>query len=73
MGGENGYRLSNMLIPGFQPKYRTLNLRNTQCELECSNFEIVFANEYFPYQKFFNMKALIYYGKVIEWEFPDLM
>ncbi|WP_368651912.1 methyltransferase domain-containing protein [Ornithinibacillus sp. 4-3] len=71
VGGENGNRLSNMLIPGFQPKYRTLNLRNTQCELECSNFEIVFANEYFPYQKFFNMKALIYYVKVIEWEFPE--
>lgn len=59
-----------MLIPGFKPKYKTLNLRNTQHELNDSDFEIVFADEYFPYQKFFNMKGLIYYAKVIEWEFP---
>ncbi|MBM7542577.1 methyltransferase domain-containing protein [Amphibacillus cookii] len=70
VGGENGNRLSNMLIPEFQPRYRTLNLRNTQRDLEESDFEIKFANEYFPYQKFFNMEALIYYAKVIEWEFP---
>ncbi len=70
VGGENGNRLSNMLIPDFQPKYRNLNLRNIQHELNDSGFEIVFADEYFPYQKFFNMKGLIYYAKVIEWEFP---
>ncbi|MEK1833604.1 hypothetical protein AAAC51_45795 [Priestia megaterium] len=27
VGGENGNRLSNMLIPSFQPKYATLNLK----------------------------------------------
>lgn len=70
VGGKNGNRLSNMLIPDFQPEFINLNSRNTQHELENSHFEIVFANEYFPYQKFFNMKALIYYAKVIEWEFP---
>ncbi|WP_085992084.1 class I SAM-dependent methyltransferase [Oceanobacillus senegalensis] len=70
VGGENGNRLSNMLIPNFQPQYRNLNLRNTLCDLKKRDFEIMFADEYFPYQKFFNMKALIYYVKVIEWEFP---
>ncbi len=53
VGGENGNCLSNMLIPDFQPKYRNLNLRNIQHELNDSGFEIVFADEYFPYQKFF--------------------
>ncbi|GIO26309.1 methyltransferase domain-containing protein [Ornithinibacillus bavariensis] len=70
VGGENGNRLSNMLIPDFQPRFRNLNLKNTQHDLEESDFEIIFANEYFPYQKFFNMESLIYYAKVIEWEFP---
>ncbi|TDB49540.1 methyltransferase domain-containing protein [Bacillus sp. CBEL-1] len=70
VGGKNGNRLSNMLIPSFQPKYATLNLKNTLQDLKECNFEIMFADEYFPYQKFFNMKALIYYAKVIEWEFP---
>ncbi|MFE7083280.1 methyltransferase domain-containing protein, partial [Priestia megaterium] len=70
VGGKNGNRLSNMLIPSFQPKYATLNLKNTLRDLKECNFEIMFADEFFPYQKFFNMKALIYYAKVIEWEFP---
>lgn len=70
VGGKNGNRLSNMLIPNFKPKYGSLNLKNTVQELKEHNFEIMFADEFFPYQKFFNMKALIYYAKVIEWEFP---
>jgi SAM-dependent methyltransferase len=71
VGGKNGNRLSSMLIPGFKPKYETLNLRNTLRDLKDYNFEVMFADEYFPYQKFFNMEALIYYAKVIEWEFPE--
>ncbi|WP_107839413.1 hypothetical protein [Metasolibacillus meyeri] len=59
-----------MLIPDFQAKYRNLNLSNTLLDFKKRDFEITFADEYFPYQKFFNMKALIYYIKVIEWEFP---
>jgi SAM-dependent methyltransferase len=71
VGGKNGNRLSNMLIPRFKPKYETLNLRNTLRDLKDYNFEIMFSDEYFPYQKFFNMEALIYYARVIEWEFPE--
>jgi SAM-dependent methyltransferase len=70
VGGKNGNRLSNRLIPNFLPKYEALNLRNTLRDLKEYNFDIKFADEYFPYQKFFNMEALIYYAKVIEWEFP---
>ncbi|MEI3604809.1 hypothetical protein SPD48_03820 [Pseudogracilibacillus sp. SE30717A] len=60
-----------MLIPNFQPQFETLNLENTVEDLKKYNFEIIFADEYFPFHKFFNMEALIYYVKVIEWEFPE--
>lgn len=70
VGGKNGNRLSNMLIPNFLPKYEDLSLRNILRDLKEYNFDILFADEYFPYQKFFSMEALIYYAKVIEWEFP---
>ncbi|GEN89192.1 class I SAM-dependent methyltransferase [Oceanobacillus sojae] len=70
VGGENGNRLSNMLIPDFQPRYKSLNLKNTQRDLEENEFDIIFADECFTYQKFFNIQALIYYANVIEWEFP---
>lgn len=70
VGGKNGNRLSNMLIPNFQPKYKDLNLKNTVQNLKKLNIDIIYADEYFPYQKFFNMKALIYYANTIEWEFP---
>ncbi|GEM_PF-4094540 len=52
VGGKNGNRLSHMLIPDFQPKYENLNLNNTIQELEKYNFEIMFTDEFFPYQKF---------------------
>ncbi|WP_226666281.1 methyltransferase domain-containing protein [Metabacillus litoralis] len=70
VGGENGNRLSKILIPNFQPKYETHNLMNTLHDLKENDLDIMFAEEVFPYQKFFNMKALIYYAKVIKWEFP---
>ncbi|WP_299093278.1 class I SAM-dependent methyltransferase [uncultured Metabacillus sp.] len=70
VGGENGKRLSNMLIPNFLPSYETFTMKTVLEVLNEHKFEIMFADEYFPYQKFFNMEALIYYAKVIEWEFP---
>lgn len=70
VGEQNGNRLSQMLIPNFQPKYENFNLKNTVQTLKKHYFDILFADEYFPYQKFFTMKALIYYTKIIEWEFP---
>jgi len=70
VGGKNGNRLSNLLIPNFVPKYETLHLKNSLRNLSEHHFKIMLADEYFPYQKFFTMKALIYYARVIEWEFP---
>ncbi|WP_206099723.1 hypothetical protein [Longirhabdus pacifica] len=71
VGGQNGRRLSNMLIPHFIPKYEEWKLHNTSQQLQKEHFEIIYANEYHPYQKFFTIEALIYYAKVIQWEFPD--
>ncbi|GAF11553.1 methyltransferase [Bacillus sp. JCM 19046] len=70
VGERNGKRLADLLLGDHQPAFEGLNLRNTVEELEGASFEIVQAEEFFPDQTFFSMKALIYYVKVIEWEYP---
>jgi len=39
--------------------------------LKNKDFTILESNEYFPKLKFFDVGALVYYAKIIEWEFPN--
>jgi SAM-dependent methyltransferase len=70
VGGKNNEILSNRLIKNFQPQYSHLNLNYAVNELERNSFEILYENEYFPYLHFYDVGAIVYYAKIIEWEFP---
>lgn len=35
------------------------------------NLKHLYSDEYFPYLRFFDVGALVYFAKIIEWEFPD--
>ncbi|MGO1369195.1 hypothetical protein [Senegalia sp. (in: firmicutes)] len=39
--------------------------------LKEAGFEILYTNEYFPQNKFYDVGTLVYFAKVIEWEFPN--
>lgn len=71
VGGENNCDLSRQLIDSFQPKFPEHNLKNNITQLEANGFEIIRAEESFPFIRFYDVGALAYYAKVIEWEFPD--
>lgn len=71
VGESNGDRLAQMIIGDVKSSFAAWNLTNTLAHLKASSFEIRQADEYYPCQKFFTMKALIYYVKVIEWEYPN--
>lgn len=71
VGGKNNEILSKALIDNFNPLYADNTLDNTLKNLENSLFKILYANEYFPYLRFKDIGAIIYFAKVIEWEFPN--
>lgn len=71
VGGQNNEILSKALIKGFTPLYEDNTLENNQKKLESNLFEILYANEYFPYLRFKDIGAVVYFAKIIEWEFPD--
>lgn len=70
VGGRNNESLSNRLIKGFEPQFKNVDLNNRVKELEENSFGIIYKEEYFPYLRFYDVGAIVYFAKIIEWEFP---
>ncbi|NFE93534.1 class I SAM-dependent methyltransferase [Clostridium botulinum] len=71
VGGKNNEVLSNVLIKDFKPLYSENTLDNNLRNLEKNSFEILYSKEYFPYLRFKDIGAIVYFAKIIEWEFPN--
>jgi len=72
VGGQNNRELSKLLL-GKDPNVIDSNFSLQSTEKELSNAGLVISEgkEYFPFRKFYDVGALVYYAKIIEWEFPD--
>lgn len=70
VGGKNNESLSKKLIPNFQPSYSDLLLDNEDEKLRAEGFTILFGNEYYPYLRFYDVGAIVFYAKIMKWEFP---
>ncbi len=46
-----------------------MTLNQTVKRLEDVGFEIIYKNECFPKIKFFDLGAVVYFAKIIQWEF----
>ncbi len=71
VGGKNNEVLSKALIKDFKPLYPENNLKDVQNKLEKNSFNIIYGDEFFPYLRFYDVGAIVYFAKIIEWEFPD--
>ncbi|MBM7833317.1 class I SAM-dependent methyltransferase [Clostridium sardiniense] len=71
VGGKNNESMSKRLIKDFKPQFSNINLDNVVIELEENSFDIIYQNEYFPYLRFYDVGAIVYFAKIIEWEFPN--
>lgn len=71
VGGKNNEGMSKRLIKDFKPQFPNINLNNALRELEENSFDIVYKNECFPYLRFYDIGAIVYFAKIIEWEFPN--
>lgn len=72
VGGKNNKELSRYLL-GNYPDTITMdfNLESTLREVKSSGLKIMEAEEYFPHSRFYDIGALVYFAKIIQWEFPD--
>jgi hypothetical protein len=70
VGGKNNRELSKFLLENdlMDPNF---NLQSTQNDLLNAGFNISDGRECFPLLKFYDVGALVYFAKIIEWEFPD--
>jgi len=70
VGGMNNHALSKYLIDDFKPLYPEITLDNFIADLNNEAFDILFKAEAFPSLEFYDVGALVFFAKVIEWEFP---
>lgn len=71
VGEKNNVRLREKLIGDDTIIFPGWNLQNVISTIEKAEFEILYQNEYFPNLKFFDVGAITYFAKIIEWEFPN--
>lgn len=70
MDGRNNLPLSRLLIRDFSPQHPDRNLIIAVKHLEKCGFEIPKARESFIPLESYDVGALVWYAKVIPWEFP---
>lgn len=71
VGGKNNNDLSRRLIENFEPEFSNHVLNYYLEGLKSLNYEIIQSNEFFPFVRFYDIGALVYFAKIIEWEFPN--
>ena len=72
VGAENDRKLVEMLLPKYKDlPYAEHYLNIKQQEISEQGFEILESGETFQPIKFFDTGALVWFAKIIEWEFPN--
>ncbi len=70
VGGKNNIDLSRRIIENYTSEYADFCLAKEIQKFTQHDFKSLFMQEYFPYLRFFDVGAVVYYAKIIEWEFP---
>ncbi len=71
VGGENNFRLNEILQDNPMKSFENWNLDNAVKEIEIAGFEIGERVEAFPTTRFLDIGAIVYYLRMIPWQFPD--
>lgn len=72
VGGLNNKELSKILLNDFKEETSSDHTLKINIELLTNKgFTIIKSDEYFPKLKFFDVGALVYFAKIIQWEFPN--
>lgn len=69
VGEDNERDLVELLTPGAPKKFHGLNLTEQQAKFISRGFSILYSDEAFSTIEFFDVGALVWFAKIIEWEF----
>ena len=69
VGEDNERDLVELLVPGTPRKFHGLNLTEQQAKFISNGFSILYSDEAFSTIEFFDVGALVWFAKIIEWEF----
>ena len=70
VGGSNDEALSQLLLEDYNPQFPEFTLTNEQKAIHNHGFDILLAAEEYPYLRFFDIGAIVYFAKIVPWEFP---
>ncbi|MEG0775004.1 class I SAM-dependent methyltransferase [Clostridium sp.] len=72
VGGRNNKELSKFLL-GDYPNIISFdfNLETNLKGIEAASLKVLQKAEFFPISRYYDIGALVYYCKIIQWEFPD--
>lgn len=71
VGENNDRELVNLLLPDTPKSFNGLNLEEQGEYFQKANFTILRGEEAYRPIRFFDIGALVWFAKIIEWEFPD--
>lgn len=71
VGEENDRELVELLLPGSPKAFPGMNLQNQKAQFEKAGFEILMSDEAFQPIQFYDVGALVWFAKIIQWEFVD--
>ena len=71
VGGKNNETLSKALLKDFSSSFPENTLDTRLKEVRKNGFETFYAQEFFPFLRFKDVGAIVYFAKIIEWEFPN--
>ena len=69
VGEDNDRELVELLLPNCKKQFCGHNLENRTREFEKCGFEILEKDEAFVPMEFYDVGALVWFAKIIEWEF----
>ena len=71
VGHTNNSDLAVKLIDGYKPQQLIQPIDYYVKQLKDMNYEIIQTEEMFPYARFYDIGAIVYFAKIIQWEFPN--
>lgn len=70
VGSENGLTLAKRLIPNVSRSRMDFNLENELPKFQKTGFRVTYGDQAYPIGRFYDVGAICFHAKIIEWEFP---
>lgn len=71
VGGRNNFDLSSKLLQDYQPKYEGHELAKYTILAHALGFGVEEGDESYGSMRLYDVGALVYYARIIQWEFPE--